>query len=68
LSTGRNCSFGTDWFIEMNDCEKVDPANMDKYASVENQIMYVREGRFHNFLKRHQMWNKFLDEDAAGKR
>lgn len=57
-----------DWNAEMNVCEKVDPENVRKYNNTETEIAYLRLTRFRNFLQRHQLLGKFLEEDTAGKR
>jgi hypothetical protein len=58
----------TDWSIEMDDCEKVDPENARKYTTTETEIAYIQLGRLRHFIQRHQMWDKFLAEDDADKR
>jgi len=56
------------WHQEMNDCEKVDPDNRVKYHNVEREIDADQNNRVLHFLNRHQLWGKFIEEDAAGKR
>jgi hypothetical protein len=54
--------------LEMMKCEDVDPGNRLKYYATESENVVVEKGRMEHFLDRHDMWKKFLEEDAAGKR
>jgi hypothetical protein len=58
----------TKWVSEMDDCQKVDPDNVGKYVTATSEIDVFQATRLANFLTRHDMWQKFLDEDAAGQR
>ena len=58
----------TKWDREMTDCEKVDPDNRVKYYCTGAEIAALREVRLLNFLARHDLFPKFIEEDAAGKR
>jgi hypothetical protein len=56
------------WSSEMDDCQKVDPDNVWKYAHATSVIDILQATRMVHFLRRNDMFQKFLDEDAAGKR
>jgi hypothetical protein len=56
------------WQNEMSDCETVDPLNKLKYFNTETKIEAELEGRELSFIHRHNLYQQFLDEDAAGKR
>lgn len=56
------------WADEIDDCEKVDPDSRYKYLSLESEIAYTKISRFRKFLKRHDLLQQFLAEDAQGKR
>jgi hypothetical protein len=56
------------WGKEMSDCEEVDHENHLKYYNTKTEITYARLTRLSDFLGRHDLWSKFLEEDAAGKR
>jgi Tfp pilus assembly protein PilV len=56
------------WKWEMDDCMSVDPESKVRYYNTESEVWVVQMARTKDFLKRHQMWETFLDEDAAGKR
>jgi hypothetical protein len=53
---------------EMEDCIPVDPKNFEKYNVGLKAIEDVFYMRYKNFLDRHNLYQKFLDEDAAGER
>lgn len=56
------------WSYAMSDCEKVDPDNRRKYYNTRAEILATQQSRLLNFIDRHDLYNKFLEEDAAGKR
>ncbi|HEY6339735.1 MAG TPA: hypothetical protein VIW68_14680 [Candidatus Sulfotelmatobacter sp.] len=56
------------WKWEMDDCMSIDPENKVRYYNTESEVWVVQMARTKDFLKRHQMWETFLEEDAAGKR
>jgi hypothetical protein len=56
------------WTSEMGDCQDVDPSNKFKYYNTQAEIIAEQQICLSHFLVRHQLWQKFIDEDAAGKR
>jgi len=56
------------WSGEMDDCQKVDPDNVEKYANATSAIDILQATRMVRFLHRNDLWGKFIAEDAAGKR
>jgi hypothetical protein len=56
------------WQHEMSACEAVDSLNKSKYFNAETKIEAEIEGRELSFIYRHNPYQQFLDEDAAGKR
>ena len=52
----------------MNDCEKVDPANAWTYDNTSGEIIAEQAARQFSFIRRHELYQQFIDEDAAGKR
>jgi hypothetical protein len=56
------------WHSEMHDCEDVDPNNRVNYYSTEIAIVTEYMLRLQHYLDRHDLSDKFLAEDAAGKR
>ena|SRR6266436_4236917 len=56
------------WEGEMRDCEDVDPDNKLRYYNTAEEISSAETTRLLDFLTRHQLWDKFLEEDEAGKR
>jgi hypothetical protein len=56
------------WSDEMGDCEHVDPENKLRYYNVVGEIAGERTVRFVDFLTRHELYDKFIEEDEAGKR
>jgi hypothetical protein len=56
------------WHKEMSKCEVVDPSNYWKYYNAMGESNAEQLGRMIDFLSRHNLWQQFLDEDAAGKR
>jgi hypothetical protein len=58
----------TRWETEMKDCQDVDPSNHLKYYTTQEEGSEAQGFRMINFLIRHGLWDKFIAEDAAGKR
>lgn len=56
------------WGREMTNCEKVDPDNQHKYYNTAAEIMAEQESRLMDFVNRHGLGDKFVAEDAVGKR
>ena len=58
----------SEWRREMQNCVDVDPENRRSYSNTESELVVVLKRRLGDFIERHGMWSKFLEEDAAGKR
>jgi len=56
------------WGVEMTQCRDVDPSNHSKYYNTEAEIATDEMLRLRHFLDRHDLMEKFFEEDAAGKR
>jgi hypothetical protein len=56
------------WFLEMVKCEKVDSERERWYMATHAAVGLIQGTRLRDFLKRHNLWNQFLAEDAEGKR
>ena len=56
------------WHSEMMDCQDVDPDNRYKYSNTHSEITAEELLRLRHFMDRHDLWEKFIAEDAAGKR
>jgi hypothetical protein len=56
------------WLIEMSNCGKVDHNFEARYRHTEDEIIVEQASRVQNFLKRHNLVDQFLAEDAQGKR
>jgi hypothetical protein len=54
------------WSSEMDDCKEVDPKNAWFYFNVQAESNTIQAARMLRFLNREHMWDKFLEEDAAG--
>jgi hypothetical protein len=52
----------------MDKCRAVDPPHHWQYFNVGEEALAEMAIRQRAFLVRHNMWQQFLDEDAAGKR
>lgn len=63
-------SYGTltGWRDEMDKCRVVDPANSQKYYNAINESRAEQMMRMMDYLNRHNLWQDFKAEDAAGKR
>lgn len=58
----------TEWSHEMAECEHVDPSNQLRYYNTEYEIDALESKRLLHFIVRHDLMDKFVEEDAAGKR
>lgn len=58
----------TKWGTEMTDCTTVDPPNTNRYVATQKFILLIRGARLQDFVIRHDLAVKFLDEDEAGAR
>ena len=56
------------WYFEMRKCDVVDPAKKFDYYNLRSEISTWQEVREFEFLHRHNLWNQFMEEDAAGQR
>ena len=56
------------WQKEMSKCQVVDPENYWKYYNAGSEAVAESGNRALNFIIHHNLWQQFLDEDAAGKR
>ena len=56
------------WVREMNQCWDVDPDNTVRYANVMTEADATQILRLEHFLARHGLYDKFIEEDQAGKR
>jgi hypothetical protein len=56
------------WSSEMGDCKELDPKNAWSYFNVQAESNTIQAGRMLRFLSRQHLWDKFLEEDSAGKR
>jgi hypothetical protein len=57
-----------DWQHEMNQCRAVDRQHYSDYYGTEAEAQAVAAAREFNFIRRHDLLDQFLAEDAAGKR
>jgi hypothetical protein len=53
---------------EMSECKSVDRENQRGYYNVDTEIMAEKAGRLESFVARHGLYDKFIEEDKAGKR
>jgi hypothetical protein len=56
------------WNTEMIHCQKVDPTHSWDYNNLAGEISATQAARMLHFIQRHDMWQKFVSEDAAGQR
>ncbi|MGA9965133.1 MAG: hypothetical protein WBQ10_08005 [Terriglobales bacterium] len=56
------------WGEEMRDCIAVDPPNHKDYYNVFGEVASAKLESLEGFLIRHDLWDKFIEEDKAGKR
>ena len=55
------------WRREMYDCG-ADAENRRKYTDTDRELAVIMKMRLADFIRRQQLWDKFLEEDAAGQR
>lgn len=65
LATNTTAKTLIDWRNEMNACESVDSARVHYYLQVNGLIDSELVTRLEGFLRRHNLKQQFLDEDAA---
>ena len=53
---------------EMIACYDVDPTNAKDYYTTASSATAVMAARLRKFIQRHQQWDQFIAEDAAGTR
>jgi hypothetical protein len=53
---------------EMTKCMDVDPAMATRYLSTRSVLMTEQRTRLFSFLSRHNLFQQFMHEDAAGQR
>ena len=58
----------TRWAHEMFECKSVDPENGPRYYILQGEIDSARVVRLEHFLDRQGLYDKFIEEDKAGKR
>ena len=56
------------WSSEMGDYKEIDPKNGWEYFNVQSESNTIQAARMLRFLKRQHLWDKFVEEDAAGER
>lgn len=56
------------WSAEMADCEEVDSKNRWLYFNTQSESNNFQAARMFRFLNREHLWDKFIEEDAAGQR
>jgi hypothetical protein len=56
------------WGLEMGECKEVDPSNRPKYYNTQAEIWVDEMLRLRHFIGRHDLMERFFEEDAAGKR
>jgi len=56
------------WSQEMFECRSVDPEFHNRYYNTAAEIAFEKIIRLEGFLDRHNIYNKFMAEDAQGKR
>jgi hypothetical protein len=56
------------WSKEMQACDAVDHANSFLYLNTKAEIWAEKYKRLADFVDRHNLWEKFIEEDAAGQR
>jgi len=57
-----------DWDVEMADCRVVDHDRSLYYDNVSAEISSAQLLRLERFVDRQGLWDKFIEEDKAGKR
>lgn len=56
------------WAGEMEECETADPNNHSAYHNLRAEILAFKSMRQLHFIVRHDLYNKFIEEDKAGNR
>jgi len=56
------------WSSEMRSCEAVDPPNFQRYYNTRAEVTAEQYIRLSDFVDRHNLSGKFVEEDAAGQR
>jgi hypothetical protein len=51
--------------VEMNNFADVDPDNEKRYRNTMSESIATQELRLAKFVHRHQLWNKFLEEECS---
>ena len=59
---------GYGWFLEMQDCISADPENQSRYYNTMIETSNMLNTKLQSYLKRHNLWDQFMAEDAQGKR
>jgi hypothetical protein len=55
-------------WVEMFECQKVDPERHFSYYNTFSEIDSEQERKLEDFLRRHKLYGQFIAEDAQGKR
>ncbi|MDP9161979.1 MAG: hypothetical protein M3O09_17355 [Acidobacteriota bacterium] len=56
------------WNHEMGECSSVDSENQARYFNVRAEVVAEQASRVEEFLSRHNLYDKFIEEDNMGKR
>jgi hypothetical protein len=56
------------WASEMEECQTADPNNHAAYYNLRAKILVLKSVRQQHFIVRHDLYDQFIAEDAAGKR
>jgi hypothetical protein len=57
----------TQWRDEMFECQSVDPTSKFLYYNTSGEIKVELVDRLRGFIRRHNLYDQFLAEDAQGK-
>jgi hypothetical protein len=68
LATNTAAPTLIDWHNEMSACEPADPTRVHYYLELDGLINAELTTRLYSFLRRHNLKQQFLNEDAAGER
>jgi hypothetical protein len=52
----------------MAECRTLDPENVRQYYHTLGDLGFDQASRLEHFLDRHGLYDKFIEEDKAGKR
>jgi hypothetical protein len=55
------------WIAKMYECQTVDPGNRVQYYNMQSELAVRQVMRLEKFIRRHNLWDQFLAEDAQGK-